>query len=167
MDHIIAFDAAVETVYRTLTHREYWQTLLETYRHLTPLSEITEFRSDERGTDIVVTHTLARRHLPPIVRTVMPVDMIVTRRQHFDPYDHAGNRAQGRFGGSVAHWPAKVGGQYVVTATHTGGQMLLTSECNVSIPLIGGTLEDLILHHMKQLFDAEEAFTANWIAKHR
>ena len=27
-------------------------------------------------------------------------------------------------------------------------------------------LEDLILHHIKLLFDAEEAFTADWIAKH-
>ena len=31
---------------------------------------------------------------------------------------------------------------------------------------VGGVLEDLILHHIKQLFDAEEAFTADWIAKH-
>ena len=40
------------------------------------------------------------------------------------------------------------------------------SVCKVFIPLIGGALEDLILHHIKQLFDAEEAFTADWIAKH-
>jgi hypothetical protein len=35
----------------------------------------------------------------------------------------------------------------------------------VHIPLIGGMLEDLILHHIKQLFDAEEAFTTDRIAK--
>ena len=40
------------------------------------------------------------------------------------------------------------------------------SVCKVYIPLIGGALEDLILHHIKQLFDAEEAFTADWISKH-
>jgi hypothetical protein len=36
----------------------------------------------------------------------------------------------------------------------------------VNIPFVGGALEDLILHHIKLLFDAEEAFTADWIAKH-
>ena len=38
--------------------------------------------------------------------------------------------------------------------------------CKVFIPLVGGALEDLILHHIKELFDAEEAFTADWISKH-
>ena len=31
---------------------------------------------------------------------------------------------------------------------------------------IGGTLEQLILSNITMLFDAEEAFMADWIAKH-
>ena len=34
------------------------------------------------------------------------------------------------------------------------------------IPFIGGTLEQLILSNITMLFDAEEAFMADWIAKH-
>ena len=95
MDYTIAFDAPAEKIYQDFTSREYWQTLMDAYRFLTPQSEITRFRSDERGTDIVFKQNLPRMYLPPVARTVMPVDMVITREQHFDPYDHtkAGRRA--------------------------------------------------------------------------
>ena len=44
--------------------------------------------------------------------------------------------------------------------------MRLASVCKVHIPLIGGTLEQLILSNITMLFDAEEAFMADWISKH-
>ena len=62
--------------------------------------------------------------------------------------------------------PGRFGGQYFLTETDTGSRLRLASVCKVWVPFIGGALEDLILHHMKQLFDAEEAFTADWISKH-
>jgi|KBSSwiStaDraftv2_1062776.scaffolds.fasta_scaffold1584691_2 hypothetical protein len=49
-------------------------------------------------------------------------DMVITREQHFDPYDHARDRAEGGYAASVPH--------------------------------------------VKELFDAEKTFTADWIAKH-
>ena len=170
MDYTIAFDAPAEKMYQDFTSREYWQTLMDAYRFLTPQSEITRFRSDERGTDIVFKQNLPRMYLPPVARTVMPVDMIITREQHFDPYDHANGRAKGSYGASVPHGPGRFGGQYFLTETdggdRAGSQLRLVSVCKVYIPFIGGALEDLILHHIKQLFDAEEAFTADWISKH-
>jgi hypothetical protein len=166
MDHTIAFDAPAERIYQTFVCREYWQTLLDTYRSLTPQSEIADFHSDRAGTDIVVTQTLARTHLPPIARKVWPVDIVVRREQHFDPYNHAGNRAQGEFRASVQHGPGHFGGRYFLAETDTGSQLRLASVCRFAVPLIGGKLEELVLHYMKVLFAAEEAFTADWIARH-
>ena len=117
MDYTIAFDAPAEKMYQDFTSREYWQTLMDAYRFLTPQSEITRFRSDERGTDIVFKQNLPRMYLPPVARTVMPVDMIITREQHFDPYDHANGRAKGSYGASVPHGPGRFGGQYFLTET--------------------------------------------------
>ena len=105
-------------------------------------------------------------YLPPIARSVMPVDMIITRTQHFDPYDHDKNRATGTYAASIPHGPGSFGGRYFLTDTENGCRLRLASVCKVHIPLVGGALEDLILHHIKQLFDAEEAFTADWIAQH-
>jgi Protein of unknown function (DUF2505) len=166
MDYTIEFDAPAEKIYQDFTSREYWQTLMDAYRFVTPRSEITSFATGERGTDIVFVQHVPRMYLPPIARAVMPVDMIITRTQHFDPYDHERSRAKGGYAASIPHGPGSFGGQYFLTETETGSKLRLASVCKVHIPLVGGALEDLILHHIKQLFDAEEAFTADWIAKH-
>ena len=166
MDYTVVFDAPAEKIYQDFTSREYWQTLMDSYRFLTPQSEITRFRSYERGTDIVIKQNLPRTYLPPVARAVMPVDMIITREQHFDPFDHATNGAKGTYGASVPHGPGRFGGEYVLTETDTGSQLRLASVCKVWVPFVGGALEDLILHHMRELFDAEEAFTADWVSKH-
>jgi Protein of unknown function (DUF2505) len=109
---------------------------------------------------------LPRKYLPPIARTVMPVDMVITRTQHFDRYDHEKNRAKGTYAASIPHGPGSFGGHCFLTDTDAGSRLRLASVCRVNIPFVGGALEDLILHHIKLLFDAEEAFTADWIAKH-
>jgi hypothetical protein len=166
MDHTIEFDAPAEKIYQDFTSREYWQTLMDAYRFLTPQSEITSFVTGERGTDIVFVQNLPRMYLPPIARTVIPVDMIITRTQQFDPYDHDTNSAKGSYAASIPHGPGSFGGRYFLTETDSGSRLRLASVCKVHIPLVGGALEDLILHHIKQLFDAEEAFTADWIAQH-
>lgn len=166
MDYTIAFDAPAEKIYQDLTNRDYWQTLMDAYRFVTPQSEITKFSSTERGTDVVFVQCLPRENLPPIARTVMPVDMVITRRQHFDPYDHVRNRARGNYAASIPHGPGQFGGHYFLLENQTGSTLRLASVCKVHLPLIGGALEDLILHHIRFLFDAEEAFAADWIAKH-
>jgi hypothetical protein len=166
MEHTVAFDAPAEKVYKDFTSREYWQSLMDVYRLNVPQSEVTSFSSDERGTDIVFTQHLPRSHMPPIARAVVPVDMIITRTQHFDPFDHAKSCATGSYTATVTHAPGHLGGQYFLTETDTGSTMQLTTLCKVNVPLVGGKLEDLILHHIKGLFDSEEAFTADWIREH-
>jgi hypothetical protein len=165
MDHTIAFDAPAEKIYQDLTSREYWQTLMEVYLKFTP-SNLTSFSTSERGTDIVFVHVLPRDHLPPIARNVMPVDMVITRTQHFDPFDHATGRAEGTYSASIPRGPGSLRGEYFLEETDSGSTLRLASVCKVRIPLIGGTLEDLILNGTKDVFDAEEEFAADWISRH-
>jgi hypothetical protein len=166
MDHIVEFDAPAEKIYQDFTSREYWQTLMDAYRFLIPQSEIRSFSATGRGTDIVFAQHLPRRFLPPLARTVLPGDMIITRKQHYDPYDHDRNRAKGSYSASIPHGPGSFAGQYFLAETDRGSTLRLASICKVHLPFVGGTLEDMILHHIKRLFDAEEAFTADWISKH-
>jgi hypothetical protein len=163
MEYTIAFDAPAEKVYQDFTSGEYWQTLMEAYLDVTPRSEVTSFRTDDRGTDI---DHVPRSYLPPIARAVVPVDMMISRKQHFDPYDHENNRANGTYSASIPHGPGSFGGQYFLTDTDTGSQLRLASVCKVRIPFVGGALEDLIMHHIKDIFATEEAFTADWISRH-
>lgn len=167
MEHTVSFDSPAEEVYAQYTERDYWLALMDSYRHLTPQAELTMFRSDERGTDVTFTQTLPRELLPPIAQAVMPVDLVVTREQHFEPFDAATHRTTGEYTATVAHGPGRFGGRYVLRDTDTGSEVELSSVCKVYLPLVGGKLEELILHHMKELFMSEEAFTADWIAEHR
>ena len=166
MDYKIAFAAPAEKIYQDFTSRDYWETLMDAYRFLTPQSEITKFTSDGSGTDIVFKQNLPRMYLPPIARTVMPVDMVITREQHFDPYDHANKR------GRAATAPASRTGPATSAAGTSSPKPTPAASCGspasarCSSRSSAGALEDLILHHIKQLFDAEEAFTADWITKH-
>ena len=89
-------------------------------------------------------------YLPPIARAVVPVDMIITREQHFDPFDHANKQGHGHLPRQSSRTgPGHFGGKYFLTETDTGSELRLASVCKVYIPLIGGALEDLILHHIK------------------
>ncbi|HZQ30179.1 MAG TPA: DUF2505 domain-containing protein [Mycobacterium sp.] len=166
LDYTVEFAAPAEKIYQDFTSREYWETLMAAYRTAAPQSEITRFHCDDSGTQIVFTQTLRRAYLPPIARPVMPVDMVITREQHFEPYDHTANRARGTYKASIPAGPGHFGGRYTLTETDTGSRLQLASVCKVYIPLIGGKLEDLILSNITVLLDAEEAFTADWISQH-
>src|SRR6201991_421281 len=136
MDHTISFPAPAEKIYQDFTSRVYWETLMDAYRFLTPQSEITKFTSNGSGTDIVFKQNLPRTYLPPIARSVVPVDMIITREQHFDPYDQENKRAQGSYRAGIPHGPGHFGGKYFLNETDTGSRLRLASVCKVYIPLI-------------------------------
>jgi hypothetical protein len=167
MDYTVTFDAPADAVYTDFTHRAYWETLMGAYGWLTPGSEIIEFTSDSSGTDIVFKQLLPRSELPPIARSVMLVDMVITREQHFDPFDAGQNTATGSYRATVPAGPGHFGGSYFLSNTPTGSQLRLASVCKVHIPLVGGVLEQLILSNITMLFDAEAAFMGDWVARRR
>ncbi len=167
LDYTITLDAPADQVYLDFTGRDYWQSLLDEYRRHSPQSELIRFHSDARGTDIVFSQQIRHDALPALARTVVPADLAITREQHFEPFDADQQLAHGRYTAMVPHAPAHFGGRYSLVSTGSGSQLRLSSVCKVDVPLIGGKIEELILHHIKRLFEAEEAFTADWIAARR
>ena len=166
-DYAVSFAAPAGTIYQEFTDREFWESLMATYRSMSQISDLTPFSTGTSGTDIVFRQVFPRSELPPVARAVMPVDMVITREQHFAPFDAASTSADGTYRASI---PAGLGhfrGKYFLSESETGSQLRLASECKVKVPLVGGTLEQLILSNITQLFDAEGAFMADWVSKHR
>src|SRR3954452_12948479 len=95
MDYRIDFRAPAEKIYQDFTSCAYWETLMDAYRFLTPQSEITTFTLDGSGNDVIFKQNPPRACLPPVARSVIPLDMIITREQHFDPYAHANKQGKG------------------------------------------------------------------------
>lgn len=165
MDYVIGLDKPVADLYQSFTSREYWEDLISEHQRHTD-SELARFSSDETGTDIVFTHTVSRKDLPPVAAAVVPLRLTVTREQHFDPFDLARNCADGRYQALVPAAPMDFGGTYVLAQTATGSELRLSSVCKVNVPLVGGKIEQWILHGLRGLFDAERDFTREWIASH-
>lgn len=166
MEYVVTFDAPAEKVYQDFVDREFWEALMDAYRWMKTDSQLTSFTSGESGTDIEFRQVMPRSELPPVARAVMPVDMVVTREQHFDPFDHSSNQAEGTYKASIPAGLGHFGGRYFLTETDAGSQLRLATLCKVNIPLVGGTLEQLILSNITGLFDAEGAFMSDWVATH-
>ncbi|MBO0679289.1 DUF2505 domain-containing protein [Mycolicibacterium sp. S2-37] len=167
MEHTLAFDAPAAEIHAHFISEEYWRTLTEFYRGLNPRTELTLFRAEDGGADVALSQVLPRDDLPPIARTVMPVDMVITRRQHFGPYDPQKRCAIGTFVATMPRAPGRLDGGYELSDTDIGCRFRVRSSCKVSIPLVGGTLEELILTNMRIMFDEERNFTAGWLAARR
>jgi hypothetical protein len=162
----VNFTAPAEKIYQDFASRDYWETLMSAYGWLTPISEIRTFTVTDHGIDVVVKQNLPRMYLPPIAQKVMLTDMIITRAQRFGPFDQSKGAAVGSYSASVLAGPGAFTGVCKLSDTDQGSQLRLSSTCKVYIPFIGGKLEDLILHHINDLFLVEEGFIADWISKH-
>ncbi|ULN48643.1 DUF2505 domain-containing protein [Mycolicibacterium goodii] len=166
LEHPMAFAAPPETVYAAFAGEDYWQALMARYREHTQESEITAFTSGADGVDVAFRQVLSRSELPGLVRTIIPVDMIIERHQHFNAFNEVNSTAAGHFAASVPHVPGRLDGTYALSDASAGSRLLVTGRAKVSVPLVGGKLEKLVLDFMKNLLTLEEAFTADWIAQH-
>lgn len=167
MVYDVEVDVPAAVMYRDFTAIDYWQDLVAHYRENGTTTEIAHFASGDRGTDISFAHILSAADLPAIARPVVPGTFVVTREQHFEPFDRAGNSAAGHYRGLIPSAPVDVRGDYLLTDTPTGSRMRLETRCTVRIPLIGGQIEQLLVGGLKTLFASEGEFTADWIAGHR
>jgi Protein of unknown function (DUF2505) len=165
MHHVVTFDVPVEAIYEQLTAEDYWRTLSEEYRGLNPPTQLTEFTSDAHGTDIELRHVQFRDDLPPIARNVFKSDLAVTRRQHFEPFVPQQRRAAGTF--TVTMPKGRLSGDYELAATEEGSEFRVNCLCKLSIPLVGGVLEEMILSNLGHIFDRERTFTADRLTKQR
>lgn len=165
MDYVVALDKPAPDLYVSFTSRQYWEDLVAEHARLYE-STLTHFSSGADGTDIVFTHTLSSKDLPSVAAAVVPLNLTVTREQHFDPFDAASNSAHGHYKALVPSAPMDFGGTYVLCESSTGSELRLNSVCTVKVPLIGGKIEEWVLGGLHGLFDNERDFTRDWIASH-
>jgi hypothetical protein len=168
MDYVVSVEAAAAAVYRDFTTIDYWAALVEHYRGIGARTEVKHFSCDDTGTDVSFAHIMSAQDLPSIARPMVPGVFVVTREQHFDPFETAVNRAVGRYNALIPVAPVKITGRYVLADAADGSQMRMLTSCEVKVPLIGGQIEQFILTGLKTLFAKEGEFTAAWIGhRHR
>ena len=167
MVYSVVVDVPAAEMYRNFTGIDYWEDLVAFYRDNAAETEIAHFATGDSGTDVAFSHILSARDLPPIARPVLPGTFVITREQHFDPFDAATNSARGHYRAIVPAVPVQVTGDYTLLDISPGSQMRLETVCTARVPLIGGQIEQLLANGLRTLFAKEGEFTADWIGGHR
>jgi len=164
MAYTVDVDVPPEVLYQSLTTIDYWQDLVEIYRENAARTEISHFSSGPDGTDVSFAHILSAADLPAIARPVVPGTFVITREQHFGPFQESDGRAAGSYRALIPSAPVDIAGDYILGAGGPGSQMRIDSRCTVRVPLIGGQIEALIVTGLKSLFAREGEYTAEWFA---
>jgi hypothetical protein len=167
MVYTVDVDVPAAEMYRNFTGIGYWEDLVAFYRANAAETEIAHFATGDSGTDVAFSHILSARDLPPIARPVLPGTFVITREQHFDPFDEATNSARGHYRAIVPAVPVQVTGNYTLLDLSPRSQMRLETVCTARVPLIGGQIEQLLANGLQTLFAKEGEFTADWIGGHR
>jgi hypothetical protein len=167
MVYTVDVDVPAAEMYRNFTGIDYWEDLVAFYRDNAAETEIAHFATGDSGTDVAFSHILSARDLPPIARPVLPGTFVITREQHFDPFDEATNSARGHYRAIVPAVPVQVTGNYTLFDLSPRSQMRLETVCTARVPLIGGQIEQLLANGLQTLFAKEGEFTADWIGGHR
>ncbi len=167
MAYTVEVGVPTELLYRNLTSIDYWEALVEAYRENSARTEIAHFSTGPGGTDVVFAHIFSAQDLPPIARPIVPGTFVVTREQHFDPFDEIVGRADGHYRAQVPGTPVDIDGTYVLCDAGDGSQMQIDTRCAVRVPIIGGQIETLLVNGLKTLFANEGEHTSDWITSHR
>ncbi|MGC0365506.1 hypothetical protein ABH922_003490 [Rhodococcus sp. 27YEA15] len=159
-DYSARYRYSAEQVYAALSDRAYWDArTAEMSRHST--TRLDSFEVTDSGFDLVIEHVLARDTLPDIAKTVLKNDLVITRAESYGTFDGS---ATGRYTASIPAGPGSLHGTIELVDTDTGSTLTTRSEAKVSIPFVGGKLEQLILDNLLDLFRTEAQITASWLS---
>ena len=162
-----------ERVFEGLSDQQFWDDLMKLWLQLTDKSEVVSFEKTDDYVEIELKQKLPREYLPPIAKSIMKVDMHITRKEKFlrpGLADEDGNSgvfsasvpaAPGRFGGTLTTRESGVG----LVDNGSGGTLIRRSmNIRVFVPIIGPKLEQLILVNLKELVRGEAEYLCQWLS---
>lgn len=129
-------------------------------------AELVEHEAGPDGAEYRVKHGVAAKDLPGVVRSLLGGDLTIDRRETWRP-DGAG-RYTGTILVTIPGMPGELTGEHRLTAVEAGDtERVIIGTVKVPIPLVGGKVEESVGGQIRQLLDAEHAFTEEWLGKHR
>jgi hypothetical protein len=147
-------------VYSAFTDREYLEQRL---RALSGDNELVEFAVTEDGARFQLRQGVRAEVIPSVARTVVGRGVTIHRSEVWRRED------EGQYAGEVtAGVPAM---PRSITASlrlrdlpASASEFLVEGTVQVSIPLLGGKLEDLFVSEVQKLLADEHRFTTDWLS---
>lgn len=100
--------------------------------------------------------------LPGPVRTILNGDLVVEREERWQPAgsDYA---SAGRV--TISGVPAEIKSRGRLAGRGDGAELLINAEVRVSIPLIGGKIENVVVEQVSKLLANEADFAEKWLTE--
>jgi len=157
------YEGSVEEVYRALGDERYWLARLTDSG--ADHYSLDTMRADADGIVVVTTQTLRADRLPGLVTQFHRGDLSFVREETWSPV--VDGRATATVTGTIPGAPAKLTGTAVLAPkpSGAGSRLQFTATVEVSVPLVGGKIENFIGNQLVDLVIAEQRFTPGWLAE--
>ena len=150
-----------DEVYATMVDPEYLRDRLEQIGG--PGAGLLEHSADVQGAHYRLRHGLDAKDLPSVVRGVLPGDVTIERTERWTRQDSG--RYLGDVQVAIPGTPASAaGGMRLRDLPDGGSELNVRADVTVSVPLIGGKIEEIVADQVQKLLTAESAFTQQWLA---
>jgi hypothetical protein len=152
---------AADEVYATMVDPDYLRARLE--RIGGPGAALLEHSADVEGARYRLRHGLDAKDLPSAVRSVLPGNLTIERNERWTRKDSG--RYLADVDVTIVGAPASATGGMRLRDLPDGGSALdVRADVRVTVPLIGGKIEDVVGEQVQKLLAAETAFTQEWLA---
>ncbi|MGA9872591.1 MAG: DUF2505 domain-containing protein [Rhodococcus sp. (in: high G+C Gram-positive bacteria)] len=144
-------------VHEALTSEEQWLARFAKAQK-TDGYELT--KHEDGGITVDIEEEVGTSELPGFVKKVITGRLLVTRTDHWGPFET--DRADGTLAGGASAVKAKVEGTTTLRPSGSGTVLTVKGRTTVKIPLIGGKIEALINDMVKDMVDQETGETVEW-----
>ena len=155
IEHRARYRRPASEVYQTLLDADYLRA------RLTKLggsqAELIEHADDGELARIHMRHGIEARHLPSAVRAALGGDLVIDRIEQWR------GPMRGTAKVTVPRTPAELTANLRLVDVEDGCEHSMEGSVSVSIPLVGGKVEDTIVRQVRDLLDAEREFTEQWL----
>ena len=156
--HTARIDAHVETVFTSYGDEAFWHDRIAAVG--TAQHTLDDVSASGDSVTVTVTQHIPDEDIPDLARKVLPGQLVIVRTSTWSGFD--GERFTGSARAEAAGGLGLIDGG--AEAVNRDGAALesVSGQVKVSVPLLGGKLEKLVVSHLDRLFQAEYEHLNRW-----
>lgn len=156
IEHRARYAKPADEVYQTLIDADFLRARLAKLGG--SQAELLEHSDDGELVKVHMRHGIEAEHLPSAVRAALGGDLVIDRIEQWR------GPMRGTATVTVPRTPAELAATLRVADTPDGCEHTMEGSVSVSIPLVGGKIEETIVRQVGDLLDSEREFTEQWLA---
>ena len=158
--HNARIGAPIETVYSAYGSEEYWRERLLAVG--TDKDSLDDFASTSDGVRVTITQHIPEDDIPDSARRFLPGELTIVRTSTYSGFD--GRTFTGSARAEAAGGLGLISGDATAVDRDGAAEESVSGQVKVSVPLLGGKLEKMVVSHLDRLFEAEYRHLNRWTA---